>query len=72
MLVRLKAIASKHYPLVIVKKIVFKTVTNHWGWSLKGIKTWIKFGWALFESWGIERPPSRCYKVLFFVLKVSE
>lgn len=55
-----------------MKKIALKTVTNHSGWSLEGIKTWIEFGWALFATWSIETPPTRCYKFLFFVLVVTE
>lgn len=41
----------------------FKIVTNHWGWSLRGLRIWYRFGWAKpFETWGIEvsgRSPRR-------------
>lgn len=30
-----------------------KIVTNHWGWSWRGIKTWLRFGWGL-STWGVE------------------
>jgi len=53
-----------------MSKLSVYTVTNHWGWSLKGIKTWIKYGWAFFAKWTIERPSATCYKILFFVLKI--
>ena len=39
----------------------FKIVTNHWGWGLRGIRTWYSnWGkswktWGLERSWGVER-----------------
>lgn len=50
----------------------FKVVTNHWGWTVKGIKLWIKFGWGFFDSWILRysnplRPNRRCTKVGPFV-----
>jgi hypothetical protein len=32
-----------------------KFVTNHWGWSLRGILRWICYGWARpIDVWGVE------------------
>jgi len=55
-----------------MSKLSIYTVTNHWGWSLKGIKTWVKYGWAFFAKWTIEKPSATCYKILFFVLKIRQ
>jgi hypothetical protein len=35
----------------------FWLVTNHWGWSLRGVRTWLRAGWAIMPTtWGAEYP----------------
>jgi hypothetical protein len=34
-------------------------VTNHWGWTPRGVATWIRAGWGFFETWGVEARDSR-------------
>jgi hypothetical protein len=30
-------------------------VTNYWGWSLRGLRLWLKYGWGKpISVWGIE------------------
>jgi len=32
-----------------------RLVTNHWGWGLRGIRTWLRYGWGKpVERWGVE------------------
>lgn len=30
-------------------------VTNHWGWTWRGVGTWLRYGWAWpVAVWGVE------------------
>jgi len=32
-----------------------RIVKNHWGWSLRGLWTWVRYGWGLpVARWGVE------------------
>lgn len=32
-----------------------RIVTNHWGWTLRGVRTWLRYGWAWpVDVWGVE------------------
>jgi hypothetical protein len=32
---------------------MIKIVTNHWGWSPRGIWMWLRYGWGV-ATWGVE------------------
>lgn len=50
--------------MLIAKGVNTRIVTNHWGWTPRGIARWIRFGWGWFETWGIEGAPNRdCLKI---------
>lgn len=43
-------------------------VKNHWGWSIRGVWTWLRYGWAWpVDVWGVEingsSPPSFARRV---------
>ena len=29
---------------------------NYWGWSLRGIRAWFRYGWSLLSTWTIREP----------------
>ena len=32
-----------------------RIVTNHWGWTPRGVTRWVRFGWAKpIDVWGVE------------------
>lgn len=37
-------------------------VTNHWGWSPRGVMRWVRWGWAKpIQVWGIVSAPKRMH-----------
>lgn len=30
-------------------------ITNHWGWTPRGVATRIRAGWGFFETWDVEK-----------------
>jgi hypothetical protein len=50
------------------KILDFWLVNNLWGWSIKGIYRWVRWGWALYPVvWGVEihnSDPTTYYKYL--------
>ncbi len=51
----------------IGKSVQAKIVQNHWGWGLRGIANWVRYGWGWFATWGVEgangERDSDCLKV---------
>lgn len=44
----------------------FLLPTNHWGWTPKGVRIWLRqfrHLWHWYARWGIEGPATTCYKV---------